>query len=66
MGTIEPENGQILAQNITQERNMFIAERFLSDVVRYYGNHPVSTDGGSGDPMACKFLKLKHHIHFIS
>ena len=33
---IEPENGQILAQNITQERNMFIAERFLSGVVRYY------------------------------
>ncbi|MGB8152979.1 MAG: hypothetical protein WCF97_03595, partial [Nitrososphaeraceae archaeon] len=42
---IEPENGQILAQNITQERNMFIAERFLSGVVRYYGIHPVSTDG---------------------
>ncbi len=44
---IEPENGQILAQNITQERNMFIAERFLSGVVRYYGIHPVSTDGGT-------------------
>ena len=60
---IEPENGQILAQNITQERNMFIAERFLSGVVRYYGIHPVSTDGGTWYPMACKFLKLKHHIH---
>ena len=59
---IEPENGQILAQNITQERNMFIAERFLSGVVRYYGIHPVSTDGGTC-PMACKFLKLEHHIH---
>ena len=45
---IEPENGQILAQNITQERNMFIAERFLSGVVRDYGIHPVSTDGGIG------------------
>ena len=44
---IEPENGQILAQNITQERNMFIAECFLSGVVRYYGIHPVSTDGGT-------------------
>ena len=33
----EPENGQILAQNITQERNMFITERFLSGIVRYYG-----------------------------
>src|SRR4249919_4366320 len=63
---IEPENGQILAQNITQERNMVIAERFLSGVVRYYGIHPVSTDGGTWYPMACKFLKLEHHIHFIS
>ncbi len=63
---IEPENRQILAQNITQERNMFITERFLSGVVRYYGIHPVSTDGGTWYPMACKFLKLKHHIHFIS
>ena len=44
---IEPENGQILAQNMTQDRNMLIAERFLSGVVRDYGNHPVSTDGGT-------------------
>jgi len=42
----QTENGQILAQDITYERNMLIAERFLSGVVRYYGNHPVSTDGG--------------------
>jgi putative transposase len=60
---IEPENGQILAQNITHERNMLIAERFLSDVVRYYGNHPVSTDGGTWYPQACAFLKMDHHVH---
>ena len=60
---IEPENGQILAQNITQERNMLIAERFLSGVVRNYGNHPVSTDGGTWYPQACEFLKMDHHIH---
>ena len=60
---IEPENGQILAQDITQERNMLIAERFLSGVVRYYGNHPISTDGGTWYPQACEFLKLDHHIH---
>ena len=51
---IEPENGQILALTISKERNMFIAERFLSGVVRYYGIHPVSTDGGTWYPMACK------------
>ena len=32
---------------------MLIAERFLSCVVRYYGNHPVSTDGGTWYPQAC-------------
>ena len=61
--TIEPKNREILALTISKERNMFIAERFLSGVVRYYGIHPVSTDGGTWYPMACKFLKLKHHIH---
>jgi putative transposase len=60
---IEPENKQILALSISKERNMFVAERFLSDIVRDYGKHPVSTDGGTWYPMACKFLKLKHHIH---
>ena len=62
---LEPENNkQILAQNITQERNMIVAERFLSGVVRDYGKHPVSTDGGgTWYPMACQFLKLKHHVH---
>ena len=60
---IEPENGQILAQDITQKTNMLIAKRFLSGVVRYYENHPVSTDGGTWYPQACEFLKMDHHIH---
>lgn len=42
---------------------MFVAEKFLSNIARNYGEHPVSTDGGTWYPMACKFLKLKHHIH---
>ena len=60
---IEPETRQILALSISNERNMLIAERFLSDVVKIHGKHPVSTDGGTWYPMACKFLRLKHHIH---
>jgi putative transposase len=60
---IEPENKQILALSISKERNTFVAERFLSNIVRDYGKHPVSTDGGTWYPMACRFLKLKHHIH---
>ena len=60
---IEPENKQILALTISKERNMFVAERFLSGIVKEYGRHPVSTDGGTWYPMACRFLRLKHHIH---
>ncbi|MDR4490858.1 MAG: DDE-type integrase/transposase/recombinase [Candidatus Nitrosocosmicus sp.] len=60
---IEPENRQILALTISKERNMLIAERFLSDIVRNYGKHLVSTDGGSWYPQACRFLGLEHHIH---
>ena len=40
----EPENSQFLAQTISKERNMFVAERFLSDIVRDYGKHAVSTE----------------------
>ena len=49
---IEPENRQILALSITKERNMFVAERFLSGLVKIHGNHPVSTDGGTWYPQA--------------
>ena len=38
-------------------------ERFLSKVVEKYGTLPVSTDGGTWYPQACRFLKLQHHIH---
>ena len=60
---IEPENSQILALSVSKERNMFVAERFLSNMVKAYGKHPVSTDGGTWYPQACEFLKLNHHIH---
>ena len=60
---IEPENRQILALSITKERNMFVAERFLSGLVKIHGNHSVSTDGGTWYPQACGFLKVDHHIH---
>ena len=61
--TIEPENRQILALSISKERNMLIAERFLSGLVGVHGKHPISTDGGTWYPMACRLLKLKHHLH---
>jgi putative transposase len=60
---IEPENKQILALSISKERSMFVAERCLSGLVKIHGKHPVSTDGGTWYPMACRFLGLEHHIH---
>jgi putative transposase len=60
---IEPENKQILALNISKERNMFVAERFLDDLVKIHGKHCISTDGGTWYPQACRFLNLKHHLH---
>ncbi len=40
-----------------------VAERFLSGIIKEYDKHPVSTDGGTWYPQACRFLKLEHHIH---
>jgi putative transposase len=62
---IESKNKQIFALSISKERNMFVAERFLSSVVKESGKHhiTVSTDGGTWYPQACRFLKLKHHLH---
>jgi putative transposase len=62
---IEPENKRILSSlNISKERNMLIAERFLSSIVKEYRNHPVSTNGGRTwyYPQTCRFLNLDHHI----
>ena len=60
---IDSKNKRILAQSISKERNMFVAERFLSKALDEYGKHPVSTDGGTWYPQACRFLKLQHHLH---
>ncbi len=60
---IEPANKEILSVSISKERNMFVAERFLSDLLEEHGEHPVSTDGGTWYPQACRFLRVEHHLH---
>jgi putative transposase len=55
--SIEPENRQILAVTTFRERIMLIVEKFLSGLVRVYGKHPVSADGGTWYPQGCEFLK---------
>ena len=60
---MEPKNKEILALIVFKERNMLVAERFIAALVKAHGKHPVSTDGGTWYPQACRFLKVKHHIH---
>ncbi|HXT83079.1 MAG TPA: DDE-type integrase/transposase/recombinase, partial [Verrucomicrobiae bacterium] len=61
---IESETTHILGISISKEQNMFVAhKRFLFNVVKDYGEHPVSTDGCTWYPQSCKFLKINHHLH---
>ena len=60
---IEPKNKQILQVDMSFERTMLVTERFIASLINIYGKHPVSTDGGTWYPQACKFLKQRHHLH---
>jgi len=42
---------------------VFVAERFLSGLIRIHGKHAMSTDGGTWYSQACRFLRLEHHLH---
>ena len=59
----EPKDKTILGIHISYERSILIAEHFIHSLVKKYGKHPVSTDGGTWYPQACKYLKIRHHIH---
>ena len=60
---IEPKHREILGIDVSFERAMLVAERFVASLINMHGKHPVSTDGGTWYPQACRFLKLKHHTH---
>jgi putative transposase len=42
---------------------MFVSERFISGLIKIHGKHPISTDGDTWYPMACRFLRMKLPIH---
>ena len=44
---IEPLDRKILGIRISIERNMLIAEQFLQNLIRKYGKHRISTNGGT-------------------
>jgi transposase-like protein len=51
VATIGFEIKEILGITISKERNMLLAERFISSLVGIHGSqHPVSTDGGTWYP----------------
>ena len=60
---IEPIHKEMLGISISVERNMFVAEKFISNSINIHGKHPISTDGGTWYPQACKFLEAEHHMH---
>ena len=60
---IEPIDKIILDIRISIERNMLVAEQFLQNLIRKYGKHRISTDGGTWYPQACRFLKIRHHLY---
>jgi putative transposase len=60
---IEPIHSSVLEIYISEERNMIIAEKFISSLVDKYGKHIVYTDGGTWYDEACNILGLKHYLH---
>jgi putative transposase len=60
---IEPITKSILDMRISLERSILVAEQFLKELIKKYGKYPVSTDGATWYPQACRFLKLPHHTH---
>jgi putative transposase len=63
---IEPIDKMILDIRISFETTRFVAEQFLKGLIKKYGKHSISTDGGAWYLQASKFLKIKHHIQSYS
>jgi putative transposase len=42
---------------------MLVAEQFIKSLIRKYGKHNISTDGGTWYPQACRFLNIQHPNH---
>jgi putative transposase len=56
-------NQSLICVFLSLERSILVAEQFLQELIKKYGKYPVSTDGGTWYPQACRFLKLHHHTH---
>src|ERR671913_298016 len=56
---------KILQRKRKKVQEFIVDERFLKALVIEYGKHPLSTDGGTWYPQACRFLNIEHHIHSL-
>ena len=64
MAAAEPTDRVILDIRISFKRTILVAEKFIKDLIKKYGKHPLSTDGGTWYSQACRFVKMKkHHLH---
>ncbi len=63
---IETTDRETIGISISKERNMFVTERFLSNLVLKYGQYTVSTNGSTWYLQACRFLKIKKVSHSFS
>ena len=64
VATIEPDNKEIVAIGITKEQNKFVADRFVSSLIKTHLRHSVPTDdGGTWYHQAGRFLKAGRHLH---
>ncbi len=60
---IEPIHSSVLGIYISsEERNMFVAEKFIRSLVENYGKHTVYTDGGTWYDEACNVLRLNETL----
>jgi putative transposase len=57
----------VLGIYISEERNMFVAEKFIRSLVDKYGKHTVYTDGGTSYPdrsMQCPRIKTPFDVYY--
>ncbi|HEY6164926.1 MAG TPA: hypothetical protein VIW25_08440 [Nitrososphaeraceae archaeon] len=60
---MEPTDETIPGIRASIERSKFVAQGFIQSLIREYGKHSISTDGGPWYPQACIFLNVEHHFH---
>jgi transposase-like protein len=51
-----------LAMYLSRERTIFVCYRFFRQLRDRFGRKPIFTDGALWYNLACKWLRLEHHI----